>query len=381
MQREGGCHAAVLHEVAQLPPHVIVGDVGAAGVGAQSHGDTLRQTRLGQRHNALEHHKAVGLLLVGGVGDAAVKQGVGHGGGDGGYLECAPLLEQPQDIRVRPGSVLNGVHAVFQRHADALGALHMGRHLHAQSVGLIAGGLHQRRLHPQHPGLTHHLGVHDAAGDHQLDEVGLLRRDLLHAGRSLLRRAGLVGQGACHVASGHGYRHVGRHHAGAQDGPCRRLIADNGVKIRHAAHRADGGDAAEQLHLGVALAQADAHAAHQAVGGDELHQLFGVGGLLFGLAGGRQVDMQVDEPGQHVLPAQIHRLVPRGRRSVGDGGDTAAVHADDLPLLGRHITGAVQQHAVYQRIAFFVLIHCLRPPESEILFLFRIHWPRIRTPE
>ena len=334
-----------------------MGDVGAAGVGAQSHGDAVFQTRLCQRHDALEYHPAVLLLLVGGMGDAAVKQGVGHGGGNGGDLERAPFPEQPQDVRVGLCAVLNGVHAVLQRHPDALRTLHMGGHLHAQRVGLVAGSLYQRRLHPQHARLAHHLGVHDAAGDHQLDEVGLLRRNLLHIGGGLLRRPGLVGQRTGHVPARYGYRHVGRHHTGAEDLACRRPVADDGVEVRHAAHRPDGGDAAEQLRSGVALAQADAHPAHQAAGRDELHQLPGVGGLLFRLTGGRQVDVHVDEPRQHIPSRQIHRLVPGGRRPVGDGGDAAALHADDLPRLGRHVPGAVQHHAVYQRIARFVLIH------------------------
>ena len=48
--------------------------------------------------------------------------------------------------------------------------------------------------------------------------------------------------------------------------------------------------------------------AHQAAGGDELHQFPGVGGLLFRLTGGRQVDVHVDEPRQHIPSRQIHRL-------------------------------------------------------------------------
>ena len=334
-----------------------MGDVGAAGIGAQSHGDVVFQTCPGHGDHTLQHHLAVLLLLVGGMGDAAVKQRIGDGGGEGSHLKRAALPEQAQDLLIRLGAVLDGVHAVLQRHPDTLRAFHVGSHLHAQPVGFIAGGLHQRRLHPQNARLAHHLGVHHAAGDHQLDEVGLFRRDPLHVGRCLLRRPCLIGQRAGHVAARYGYRHIGGHHPGAEDLACRRLLADDGVKVRHAAHGTDGGNAAEQLRSGVALAELDTHPAHKAVGGDELHQLFRVGGLFLRLTGGRQVYVQVDQSRQDVPSRQIHRLIPGRYRAVGDGGDLAALHTDDLAGLGGHVPRSVQQNAVYQRIARLVFVH------------------------
>ena len=80
----------------------------------------MRQRRLGAVDDALEHHVAVVLLHLRCVGDGPVKQRIGQGRGDGGTQKRPPLPEQPQDIRIGLGAVLNGVHAVFQRHPHAL---------------------------------------------------------------------------------------------------------------------------------------------------------------------------------------------------------------------------------------------------------------------
>ena len=107
-------------EVVQLPPEVVLGDPRAAHVVAQHHRDILLQRRLGAVDDALEHHVAVVLLHLRGVGDGPVKQRIGQGRGDGGTQKRPPLPEQPQDIRIGLGAVLNGIHAVLQCHPHAL---------------------------------------------------------------------------------------------------------------------------------------------------------------------------------------------------------------------------------------------------------------------
>ena len=55
--------------------------------------------------------------------------------------------------------MLDGVHAVFQRHTHTLGAFDVCGDLHAKRVRLITGSLHQGGLHPQHARLADDLGV------------------------------------------------------------------------------------------------------------------------------------------------------------------------------------------------------------------------------
>lgn len=234
----------------------------------------------------------------------------------------------------------------------------MSGHLHSQRMGLIAGRLDQCRLHPQHARLPHHFGVHNAASDHQLDQVGLFRRDLLHEGRGLLRRAGLIGQRPGHVPAGYRHRHIGRHHPGRQDLAPPGRIANDRVEVRHAAHGTDSGHAGQQLRPGVTLAHLHADAAHQAVGGDELHQLLRVGGLFPGLAGGGQMHMQIDQPRQQVFAAQVHaRIALRHIGRVADGSNAVPIHTDSQPRPRHHVPRTVQHHAVHQRIFLMVYVH------------------------
>ena len=102
-----------------------------------------------------------------------------QGRGDGGTQKRPPLPEQPQDIRIGLGAVLNGIHAVLQRHPHALRRLHMGRHGVAHLMSLFTYRLDHLRRHLQ---LARHallLGVQHTAGDHQLHQIHALLPSLL----------------------------------------------------------------------------------------------------------------------------------------------------------------------------------------------------------
>ena len=333
-------------------------DIGAAGVRAEADRNAVCQIFPRHGDDAVKDDLAVLLLLVGRVGDTAVKKRIGQRGRERRDLERALLLVERGDRRVRLRAVLDGIHAVFQRHTHALGAFDVRGDLHAKRVRLIAGRLHQRGLHPQHARLADDLGVEHAAGDHELDEVRLLRRDPLHISRGLLRRLCFVGKGAGHVPARHGDRHIGRHHARAEDLSLRGQVADDRVEVRHAADRADGRHAAEKLRLRVALAQLHADAARERVGGDELHELLRVARLFLRLAGGGQMNVQIDQPRQHILSAEVHDLIAlAARRGIGDRADASALNINIPPRLRRHLLRAVEQHAVCEHIVCFIPEH------------------------
>ena len=114
-----------LVKVVDFPPHVVVGDVGAAGVGAQPHRDTGLQAGAGALHDPLKDHRAVVLLHLRHPAHRPVEEGVGQRGGEGRDLAGPPLFEEGEDRLVRLGPVLDGVHPVFQGHPHPLGALHV----------------------------------------------------------------------------------------------------------------------------------------------------------------------------------------------------------------------------------------------------------------
>ena len=99
--------------------------------------------------------------------------------------------------------MLNGVHTVEHRCAYPLRALHMGSHLQTIAVGAIAASLDHIRLHHQPTRLAFHLGVHHAAGDHQLNQIHILAVKLIHHAHCVLHRLSRVGHGAYHMAVGH----------------------------------------------------------------------------------------------------------------------------------------------------------------------------------
>ena len=326
MEGEGVRDAAELVEIIDLPPHIVVGDIGAAGVGAQAHGNAPGQAGLGAVDDAVHDELSVILLRFRRAGDAAVKQRIGQGRRDGGDMAGLALFKQAKNLLVGPGTVLNGVYPALQGHPDPLGALHMGGHGQAQGVGLVTGGLHQGRGHFQLPGLPLALGVQNAAGDHQLNKIGLVLSNFPDQGRRLLRGGGLVGQGPGHVAPGHGHSHVPRQNPGAHGPAGENLIPEPGVYRLDAAHGAEGGDAGEQLRFGVACADPERNRAKEGVAGHEADGLFGVLLLDGGLARGRQVDMEVNKAGHYIAAGEVDFLVVRGLRPGGDDGlDTVAL--------------------------------------------------------
>ena len=93
-------HAAVFHEVAQLAPHIVLRDIRAAGVRCRGRPE-CRLPDLPSRHgdDAVKDDLAVLLLLIGRVGDAAVKKRIGQRGRERRDLERALLLEERGDRR------------------------------------------------------------------------------------------------------------------------------------------------------------------------------------------------------------------------------------------------------------------------------------------
>lgn len=115
----------------------------------ETDGDTGRQTRLGAFDDALEHDLAVILLHFGRFADAAVKAGIRHRGGERCYLCRAALAEKAQNFLVRLRAVLDRIHAVFERHAHALGTFDMRRNGQAEPVRLAARRADVLRRHFQ----------------------------------------------------------------------------------------------------------------------------------------------------------------------------------------------------------------------------------------
>ena len=227
----------------------------------------------------------------------------------------------------------------------------MGGHGQTQGVGLVTGGLHQGRRHFQLPGLPLALGVQDAAGNHQLNKIGLVLSNFPDQGRRLLRGGGLVGQGPGHVAPGHGHGHVPRQNPGAHGPAGENLIPQAGVYRLDAAHGAEGGDAGEQLRFSVACADPERNRAKEGVAGHEANGLFGVLLLDGGLAGGGQVDMEVDKPWHHIAAGKIDLLISRSLVAGGDEGlDTVAVYQDGQARPGLHSFRSVQQDTVNQGV-------------------------------
>ena len=101
---------------------------------------------------------------------------------------------QLDDLRGHGGAVLDGVHAGLERHAHALGALHVSHHGKAELVRGAAGGGSDLRRHAQHAGLAHLGGVEHAARHEQLDHVGAVRGDLAHELRGALGTLGNLGE-------------------------------------------------------------------------------------------------------------------------------------------------------------------------------------------
>lgn len=153
------------------------------------------------------------------------------------------------------------------------------------------------------------------------------------------------------MAAGDGNGHIARQNPGADLLPLVDLIPQLGVKVQDAAHGADGGDAGEQLLPGVACHHGLAQLFGEVIGGYQLHGLYGVTLLLLGLAGACQVDMEVDQPGQYILPVQVPLGVVLGYGSCGDNSlNFALINQNSKVLPGLHGFGAIQQDTVGESV-------------------------------
>ena len=334
-------------EVAQLAPEVVLRDPLAADVVAERDGNIVRQRGLRARDHALENHIAVELFDLGQVRNRAVKERVRQRGRERHAQERAPLVKQTQNFLVRLCAVLDGVHAVFQRHAHALGRLGVRCHGVAERVRPLAHGAHHLGRHLQ---LTGHaaLGrVHDAAGDHQFHKVGALRVHGVHLRQRLVDRPGSDGDGTSHVPTGHGDALVGGQDARADAAADCNFVAQARVERAQPADGADRRHAAEQLVARKTAHHAVGHRARDGIGEDAAHELFVVALLFLDLAAAGQMHVHVDEAGQQIAPAQVDARVPRRGGAGGhDVRDRPAVRQHAQPGLHAHVLRAVDQIGV-----------------------------------
>ena len=340
-------HSAILVEVAQLPPEVVLGDVRAAHVVAKAHRDAVGQRRFGAFHDAVKHDPAVVLVFFRRTGHRRVKQRIRQRRGNGGAQERAVLLVQFYRFFVHFCAVLDGIHAVFQRHLHPFGRFGVGRHGIAHGVGLIAHGLYHLRRHLQLAGGALFGGIQHAAGDHQFDKVHPLGAGLGELGQGLAVVVGRHSHRACHVAARHRDALVGGQNARGQDLPGLGIVPAAGVKIRDAAHGADGGHAAQQLQLCIAAHHAVGHRTGQAVAQNFTHQRRIIPRLCAGLAVAGQMHMQVDEARHRIAAVEVDDLIAvQVGALVRNGGDDAVLAQQHLVCLRLHLLGAVQQNAI-----------------------------------
>ena len=146
-----------------------MGNEGTARVGAQTHGDPFFQARLCAIDDSSEHHIAVLAAQLTAFRHVKRQFGVGKCGRERGDERRTPLLEQLQDLGRRFGTMLDGVHAVFQGNTHAFGAFHVCSNGKSQLMGLVARSFHQLGRHAQRARFAFFGGIHYAAGDHELD--------------------------------------------------------------------------------------------------------------------------------------------------------------------------------------------------------------------
>ena len=212
-------------------------------------------------------------------------------------------------------------------------ANHFGRHFHLARHALF-------------------LGVQNAAGNHQLDQVDLLFLCQPQVRQRLFDRVRRDRDRASHVPAGDRNALVGGKHARSDPLSCCNLIAQTGIEIPKTANRADGGHAAEQLVTRKAADHAVSQRARQCRTHDGAHQLFVVALLLLRLAVSGKVNMHVNQTRQQVFAAQVHRLVAaRACRSRHDVRDGFAVHKHAEPLAGLHCFGPVQKAGTGQCVS------------------------------
>ena len=234
-------------EIAQLAPEVVLRDPLAARVVAEHDGDAVRERGLRAGDHAVKDDAAVELLVLGQVRDRAVKARIRQRGRERRAQKCAPLLKQAQDLCVRRRAVLDGVDTVLQRDAHALRGLGMRRHGVAERVRALAHGAHHLSRHFHLAGHAALGRVHDAAGDHELDEVCALCVHGVDLRERLVDRLGGNGDRARHVPAGDGDGLVCREHARPDAASGADLVAQARVERVQPADGADRRHAAEQL--------------------------------------------------------------------------------------------------------------------------------------
>ena len=340
-------HPAILMEIAQLPPEIILGDVRAAHIIAQAHRDAVGKRGLCAFHHAVKHDLSVVLILFRCTGNCRIEQRIGQCRGDGRTQEGSPLLIQADRLIVHLCTVLNGIHPIFQRYLYALRRFGVCRYGVAQPVGFVADGFDHLRLHFQLSGRSLFRSIQHTAGDHQLDKIHLLAAGL----SQLSQRFGIVMGRNCHrtrhVSPGHRNALVGGKNARCQQSACSGIVPAAGVKIRNAAHGADGGHAAQQFQLRVAAYQPVGHRTGQAVAQNFAHQRSIVPRLCAGLAVARQMHMQIDQTRHDIAAVQIDDLIAiQIHALIGNGSDLIILGQQDFVRYRLHLLGAVQKDAI-----------------------------------
>ena len=67
------------------------------------------------------------------------------------------------------------------------------------------------------------------------------------------------------------------------------------------------------------------------------------------------MNVQIDQPRQHILSAEVHDLIAlAARRGIGDCADASALNINISARLRRHFLRAVEQHAVCEHIVCFI---------------------------
>ena len=228
----------------------------------------------------------------------------------------------------------------------------------AQPVSFVADGFDHFRLHLQLAGGALFGGIQHTAGDHQFNQIHLLA-----AGLSELRQCFGIVMGchchrACHVSARHRNAFVGGKDARCQQLASCSIISAAGVKIRNAAHGADGGHAAQQLQFCIAAYQPVGHRTGQAVAQNFAHQRCIIPRLCAGLAVACQMHMQVDQARAQIAAVQVdHLITVQIHALVGNGSDLVILGQQDLVRCRLHLLGAVQQDPV--RIGTFHWEHPL----------------------
>ena len=351
-------HTAILMEIAQLPPEIILGDVGTAHVIAQAHRDAVGKRGLCAFHHAVKHDLAVVLILFRGTGNRCIEQRIGQRRGDGRAQEGSPLLIQADRLIVHLCTVLDGIHPIFQRHLHALRRFGVCCYGVAQPVGFVANGFDHLRLHFQLSGRSLFRGIQHTAGDHQLDKIHLLTAGL----SQLSQRFGIVMGRNCHrarhVSPGHRNAFVGGKNARCKQSARSGIITAASVKIRNAAHGTDGSHATQQFQLRVAVHQPVGHRTGQAIAQNFAHQRSIVPRLCAGLAVARQMHMQIDQTRHDIAAVQIDDLIAiQIHALIGNGSNLIILGQQDFVRYRLHLLGAIQQDPV--RIGTFHWEHPL----------------------